>query len=153
MVSFVNVQCKGRKLKFRIMAKLLWGIFLARIGKNTFSLCRTPQDLYKNGIQRSNFLPFIDMLQEKSRVGRKANNIFVWDQVRLNFFWRGIAFWSHVIFKGWLNSFIQYFKSGSVWICIKHRTVDPYLLLVTWRVESSPPCRRVEDSSVWGSSV
>jgi hypothetical protein len=47
--------------------------FLARIGKNTFSLCRTPQDLYKNGIQRSNFLPFIDMLQEKSRVGRKTN--------------------------------------------------------------------------------
>jgi hypothetical protein len=26
-------------------------------------------------------------------------------------------------------------------------------LLVTWRVESSSPCRRVEDSSVWGSSV
>ncbi len=26
-------------------------------------------------------------------------------------------------------------------------------LLVTWRVESISPCRRVEDSSVWGSSV
>ncbi len=26
-------------------------------------------------------------------------------------------------------------------------------LLVTWRVESSSPCRRVEDSSVCGSSV
>ncbi len=25
-------------------------------------------------------------------------------------------------------------------------------LLVTWSVESSPPCRRVEDSSVWGGS-
>ena len=42
---------------------------------NIISKCfRPPDDLYKNGIQRSNFLPFIDMLKQTSSIGTIANS-------------------------------------------------------------------------------
>jgi hypothetical protein len=53
------------------------------------------------------------------------------------------------IFCTQANQFM--YSSRSLYV-LRQVNLRTYLLF-TWRVESIPPCRRVEDSSVWGSSV